>query len=76
MCNSDMSLQIPETCMYLHPGDKVKLHRFDSILWIVSYGWFTFDGNRGICGWYLTNFETGKIKPIMKTDLRDIYLID
>lgn len=72
----DIYLEIPGTCQRLYPGVKVKLHRFNSKPWIVNYGWFTFDGNRAICGWYLTDFEKGDIKPLMRTDLRDIYLIE
>ena len=75
MCN-DLTLDIPGSCQCLHPGDKIKLGRFDSVVLVVNYGWFEFDGNRPFCGWFLTNFETGKVKPLLKTDLYDCYMIE
>lgn len=70
-----MKMNLPNSNICIHPGDKIKLARFDSTVWIVNYGWFSFDYNRDICGWYLTDIETGEIKPIFKTDLHDCYSV-
>lgn len=42
----------------------------------MSYGWYTWGGNRPVCGWYLTNIESSDIKPLQLTDLDDIYVIE
>ena len=71
-----MCLPIPNTHTTLHPGNKVRLGRFDSIIWTVQYGWFSFDGNRSICCWYLTSNQSEiPSKPLNLTDLDDIYMI-
>ena len=70
------SLEIPGTKDCLKPGDKIKLGRFQSKLWTVHYGWFDFAGNRAFCGWFLTSLDTGDVKPLLKIDLDDIYLIE
>lgn len=69
-------LDVPQLHICLCPGLKVKLHRFDNRFWIVNYGWFDFDGNREICGWYLSDIQTGEVKPLLRTDLDDIYVIE
>ena len=74
MCK--IQLDIPGQNMCLHPGDNVKLGRFQSKLWTVHYGWFEFEGNRAFCGWYLTSLDTGDVKPLLKRDLYDIYLVE
>ena len=69
-------LEIPNTCLKLHPGDIIKIGRFSTIAWIVGYGWYKFDNNRSICGWYITNLdEHSKMKPITDADMIDIYLV-
>lgn len=69
-------LEIPNTCIKLHPGDIIKIGRFNNVSWQVGYGWYQFDGNRSICGWYVINLnETDKIKPITDSDIIDIYLV-
>lgn len=75
MCDC-LRLDIPGTNQYIRPGNKIKLGRFSSILWIADHGWFEFDGNRPFCGWHLSNSETGQVKPLLKTDLDDVYLIE
>lgn len=73
----NISLQIPDSNRFLHPGDKVKLGRFSTELWVVGYGWFTFGGNRPFCGWYLTSLgHKTKVKPLQLPDLDDIYFIE
>lgn len=70
-------LQVPNMEMVLHPGDIVKLHRFSSERWLVSYGWFSFGGNKPMCGWFVTSqTDKTRIKPLNLSDLDDIYQID
>jgi len=73
---NSLKLDVPGTDMCIHVGDKIKLGRFTSTLWRVNHGWFEFDGNRPFCGWFLTNLETGQVKPLQKTDLNDCYFIE
>lgn len=71
------NLRVPDTELKLTPGCKVKLGRFDTVVWRLEYGWFTWGGNRPFCGWYLVEVENPKsLKPLQKTDLCDIYLIE
>lgn len=73
----NISLEIPEFNISLTPGCRVKLGRFAVEIWIVAYGWYTWGGNRPVCGWYLMNMDCPKdIKPLQKTDLDDIYLVE
>ncbi len=81
--NECICLHVPNTNICLRPGSRVKLGRFDSTYWEVSYGWYTWGGNRPVCGWYLINDDiTAKstthtcVKPLQLTDLDDIYLIE
>ena len=69
------ALYIPESCICIRPGDKVKLHRFDAQIWIVKFGWYSFGGNRAVCGWYLQKEFEADVKPIFQIDLDDIYMI-
>lgn len=71
----EAKLKLPNSDICICPGDKIKLGRFESTVWIVNYGWFNFDCNRDICGWYLTDISKGTIKPIFKTDLDDCYYV-
>jgi len=70
----DETLYIPNCSKCIHPGDTVRLHRFEGEDWIVGYGWYTFGGNRPFCGWFLSN-KTGQVKPLQLPDLDDIYVI-
>lgn len=77
MASQSIYLEIPGTSTKIYPGYKIKLNRFDSDLWTVHYGWFDFSGNRPMLGWYLTNdSDSNSVKPVQKTDLYDIYLVD
>lgn len=71
-----MKLNIPNTNIYLQPGQVVKLGRFDDDRWVVEYGWFSFGGNRPFCGWYLESVDDDRIKPLQLPDLDDIYVIE
>ncbi len=68
-------LSIPGLCLELYPGQHVKLNRFSDTLWVVCYGWYSWGGNRKVCGWYLVSCVDQTIKPVQDTDLDDIYLI-
>lgn len=71
-----ISLDIPTTGDKLYPGNVVKLERFDTEMWIVMYGWYSYGGNREVCGWYLLNKDNpSMIKPLSKPDLDDIVII-
>ena len=72
----EIVLEIPETNLCLRPGYKVKLGRFQSEIWVVNYGWFSFGGNRPFCGWYLTKDNGLTVKPLQLPDLDDIYMIE
>ena len=76
----EMSLQIPDTDRFIHVGDKVKLGRFSAETWTVGYGWYSWGGNRPVCGWFLTRTypicKESNIKPLQLTDLIDIYMIE
>jgi len=72
-----LTIDIPELGITLPDGCRVKLGRFDSAVWVLSHGWFTWGGNRPFCGWYLTNIENpAEVKPLQKPDLDDIYLVE
>lgn len=71
------TLEIPEFNITLTPGCRVKLGRFAVEIWEVQFGWYTWGGNRPVCGWYLRNaMMPYDIKPLQKTDLDDIYLVE
>lgn len=70
------SMQIPECDYQIKVGNIVKLGRFDSERWKVGYGWYSWGGNRPVCGWYLTNVISQIVKPLQFTDLEDIYVIE
>ena len=74
---ASLRLQVPNTNVFLCPGDFVKLGRFDDVLWEVDHGWFSFGGNRPWCGWYLKSNVNGDYveKPIQLTDLDDVYVV-
>ena len=62
--------------IYLKPGDIVKLDRFELTRWKVDYGWYSWGGNRPVCGWYLTDVSRPTtIKPLQLPDLDDIYVV-
>lgn len=71
----NITLSIPNSTEVIQPGNIVKLGRFASDSWTVRYGWYSFGGNRPVCGWYLEKADNITIKPLQLPDLDDIYLI-
>ena len=71
-----MELVIPEYNITVVPGSVIKIGRFNRESWVVGYGWYSWGGNRPVCGWYLTNILTQAVKPLQYTDLEDIYIIE
>lgn len=71
-----MELIVPEFDITLTVGDNVKLGRFDTDMWTVKYGWYSWGGNRPVCGWYLVGTISQVVKPLQYTDLEDIYIIE
>lgn len=69
-------LEIPGCKQCIHPGDIIKLGRFETTTWVVGFGWYSWGGNRPFCGWFLVNSQDkDNIKPLQKPDLDDIYFI-
>lgn len=71
----NICMQMPDSGRKLYPGNKVKLGKFESDYWTVNYGWYTWGGNRPVCGWYLVREMDKLTKPLQLTDLDDIYII-
>ena len=72
-----LKITLPGNLGYIVPGCRVKLSRFESIVWVVSHGWYSWGGNRPVCGWFLTDMKCPKtVKPLQLTDLDDIYVIE
>ena len=72
----DISLDIPHSEEVIRPGNVVRLGRFNTDSWLVKYGWYSFGGNRPVCGWYLEKDGGLVVKPLQLPDLDDIYLIE
>lgn len=72
---SNLHIDVPGTNMCLVPGCTVKLGRFEQDIWLVQFGWYSFGGNRPVCGWYLSKDNGLVIKPLQLPDLDDIYMI-
>lgn len=72
---TNLSLEVPNANTVIVPGNKIQIGRFSSKVWIVRFGWYSFGGNRSVCGWYLESESSDEIKPIFKIDLDDIYII-
>ena len=70
-----MTLHVLGSNIDLYPGDIIRIGRFELVSWIVQYGWYTWGGNRPVCGWSLRDTSTGDVKPLQETDLIDIYLV-
>ena len=69
-------LECPDQHMSILAGSIVRLGRFSSIEWMVAYGWYTWGGNRPVCGWYLMQCDApSNLKPLQAIDLDDIYII-
>ena len=76
MCDK-LELFIPETKMSIRPGCRVRLGRFETTVWEVSHGWYSWGGNRPVCGWFLMNMSNPSVvKPLQLTDLDDIYFVE
>ena len=73
--STQMTLEVPNANTTISPGYKIQIGRFDAQVWIVRFGWYSFGGNRSVCGWYLESESSNDIKPIFKIDLDDIYVI-
>lgn len=74
MCN--VELAAPDGSFVLRPTNQVRLSRFDSKVWVVEYGWYSWGNNRPVCGWYLRDKSDPKlIKPLQLSDLDDIYFV-
>ena len=70
-------LEIPNYNLTIVEGYRVKLGRFDTTVWEVSHGWYSWGGNRPVCGWFLTDVDAPtRVKPLQLTDLDDIYFIE
>lgn len=70
-------LEIPELRITLTEGCVVKLGRFSTTAWLVQHGWYSWGGNRPVCGWFLQELHNPtNVKPLQKTDLDDIYLFE
>lgn len=76
-CTRNIQLHVPNSDIWLHPGHRIRIGRFSSITWVVSYGWYTWGGNRPVCGWYLVNVDkVSELKPLQLPDLEDVYMIE
>lgn len=69
-------ISVPDIDLCLKSGDIIKLGRFEYEQWQVLYGWYTWGGNRAVCGWYLVRCSDKMVKPLQLTDLDDIYMIE
>lgn len=75
--SSNLTLEIPSVGLTISPGNHIRLGRFDNTVWLVNHGWYSYGGNRPICGWYLQNIQKPEVvKPIHPDDLDDCYLIE
>lgn len=68
-------LDIPNSTEALFEGDIVRLGRFSNEDWLVRFGWYSFGGNRPVCGWFLESIKGHEVKPVQLPDLDDIYVI-
>ena len=72
----EMYINNPYTGKTLYPDTLIKLNRFPNIVWILKYGWYPFDIDNLVCGWYLMQENDHKIiRPLQINDFDDIYLI-
>lgn len=73
----DMRLQVPDLDITLVPNCRIRLSRFDSTVWVVSYGWYSWGGNRPQCGWFLIDESNPcTVKPLQLPDLDDVYFVE
>lgn len=70
-------IQIPGTNITLSPGCRIRLSKFETTVWIVNMGWYSWGQNRETCGWYLYVLDNPDIiKPLNRNDLDDIYIVE
>lgn len=74
---NEMKLEVPmREGVFISPGTRILLNRFQNVVWVVDFGWYSVNGNRPICGWYLYMEDNHNIiKSIQMPDIYDIYLI-
>lgn len=71
-----MYLTVPNSAIQLPENAIVRLNRFNSESWRLLYGWYTWGGNRPVCGWYLESLsDPTRVKPIQLPDVYDIFMI-
>lgn len=71
-----MYLEIPNSTFQIPENSVVRLSRFNSEEWRLLHGWYTWGGNRPVCGWYVVSLtDPNRVKPIQLLDLYDIYMI-
>lgn len=71
-----MYLEIPNSTCQIPENSVVRLNRFNSEEWRLLHGWYTWGGNRPVCGWYVVSLtDPNRVKPIQLPDLYDIYMI-
>ena len=76
MCGK-LELHIPDSNRVIRPGCRVKIGRFKTTVWELSHGWYSWGGNRPVCGWYMTDTsDPTRVKPLQLPDLDDIYFIE
>lgn len=75
MSLSTNNLPVPNTELVLHDGDIIRIGRFSNEEWIVQYGWYSWGGNRPVCGWSMRSNLTDVVKPIQDIDLIDVYCV-
>lgn len=73
---SNIHVKIPGTDNCIYPGMHIKLSRFDTTLWEVRCDWYSFDDNRLLWGLHLIDIKTGQVKPLLKSDLLDVYMME
>lgn len=72
-----LKIDLPGENKCLTPGCRIRIGRFSTKIWLLQHGWFTFSGNRPICGWYLTNVDDPtEVRPLQQPDLIDIYFVE
>lgn len=72
----NLQLEIPGTNRVIRQGNVIKIGRFNSDRWTVCFGWYSWGGNRPVCGWYVERESDREIKPLYQTDLDDCYMIE
>lgn len=72
-----LRVDVPHLDMSLVQGCRVRLGRFETTVWVVSYGWYSWGGNRPQLGWFLTDESNpSSVKPLQLPDLDDIYFVE